>query len=173
MIRNCFFACILLIGFACQPLMAQQLTSVTIGVDGLHCSACSFSVEKSLRKVDFVEYVQMDLNERKAEVVLKKETTIDYRKLADAVRDAGFSVRDFYLRFDQTLSISSSCVELSSGNLLCLGQPKTEAHRGETVQLLGKPFLAKSVFKKWKKDGTELNCLDCSETDHFYFAVIK
>lgn len=166
--RKYCFAIVLLLCFGLIA-QAQQLTSVTIGVDGLHCSACTFSVEKSLNRLDFVEYVQMDLNERVGEVILKKEVPIDFTKLAKAVSDAGFSVRDFYLNLKQSPDLENTCLEVEAHHFCILNMEKTKEE--QRLQIIGKPFMAKSAFKKWKKNQPEWSCADCSkEEDRSFFA---
>lgn len=70
-----------------------QFTHGIIGIDGLTCSMCSNSVEKSLKQLNFVGEISMDLNENVAYVkfIDGKEVNID--QLAQKVRDSGFSVR--------------------------------------------------------------------------------
>ncbi len=51
---------ILALLFSCNS--KAQFTSAELGVDGLTCSACTRSVELSIRKLDFVKDVQMNLD---------------------------------------------------------------------------------------------------------------
>ena len=57
------------------------------------CSACTKSVEKSFRNLPFVESVVMDLEKKSGEITFKKGQPVDIDKVANAVVDAGFSVR--------------------------------------------------------------------------------
>ena len=152
--------------------LAQQLKSVTIGVDGLHCSACSYSVEKSLYRLDFVQFVDMDLNERKAEVILKKDYEVNYKKLAGAVTNAGFSVRDFYLNLKSGKKINNDCLEIQADHF-CLRSTNIEASNSIIVQIMGKKFLSKSMYKSWKKEKEEWQCECGSLEKQVYFAQVK
>lgn len=61
-------------------------------VDGMHCSHCAAFVEKSLKAVDGVADVSVDLAGKKASVTLEKAVADDV--LIKAVSDAGFTVVD-------------------------------------------------------------------------------
>jgi copper chaperone CopZ len=71
----------------------QQLNQMEIGIDGLTCSLCSRNVEMSLRKLDFVQTVYMDLEKTQGRIYLKPELDPQPDKIAQAVRNAGYSVR--------------------------------------------------------------------------------
>jgi copper chaperone CopZ len=70
-----------------------QFISAEIGIDGLTCSACTRSAEMSIRKLPFVADVKMNIENTNGIITFKADTTIDMRKIAQAVVDAGFSVR--------------------------------------------------------------------------------
>lgn len=61
-------------------------------VDGMHCAHCAAFVEKSLKAVDGVADVSVDLAGKKASVTLEKAVADDV--LIKAVADAGFTVVD-------------------------------------------------------------------------------
>lgn len=61
-------------------------------VDGMHCSHCAAFVEKSLKAVDGVADVSVDLAGKKASVTLEKAVADDV--LIKAVADAGFTAVD-------------------------------------------------------------------------------
>ena len=76
-----------------------QFVSAEIGVDGLTCSACTKSVEMSLRKLDFVQDVQMNLENTNGKVTFKPGALIYIDKIAKAVDNAGFSVSYLHATF--------------------------------------------------------------------------
>lgn len=61
-------------------------------VDGMHCAHCAAFVEKSLKGVDGVKAVSVDLAGKKASVTLEKAVSDDV--LIKAVADAGFTAVD-------------------------------------------------------------------------------
>src|ERR1700759_3369629 len=88
----------------CAFSAKAQFQAVYIGVNGLTCSQCSRTVEMSIRKLDFVSDVQMNLQHTEGKIILKKDKKADMDKIAQAVINAGFSVR--YLNAD--LAVNSS-----------------------------------------------------------------
>ena len=59
-------------------------------VDGMHCAHCAAFVEKSLKGVDGVKAVSVDLAGKKASVTLEKDVSDD--ALSKAVSEAGFAI---------------------------------------------------------------------------------
>src|ERR1700759_948909 len=88
----------------CAFSAKAQFQAVYIGVNGLTCSQCTRTVEMRIRKLDFVADVQMNLEHTEGKIILKKDKKADIEKIAQAVIDAGFSVR--YLQADLMVDIS-------------------------------------------------------------------
>lgn len=68
----------------------------TIIIEGMSCGHCSKRVEDALKSVKGVKSIEVDLEEKKAVVVLKGEIENDVLK--SAVEDIGFKVVD--IKFD-------------------------------------------------------------------------
>ncbi len=64
----------------------------TIFIEGMSCGHCSKRVEEVLKSVNGVKSVSVSLEEKKAEVVLKKE--ISNELLKTSVEDIGFEVTE-------------------------------------------------------------------------------
>jgi copper chaperone CopZ len=62
----------------------------TIFIEGMSCGHCSKRVEDTLKSIDGVKSVSVYLEEKKAEVVLKKE--ISNEILRTVIEDIGFEV---------------------------------------------------------------------------------
>ncbi len=127
-----------------------QIQSVSIGVNGLTCSQCSRTVEMSLRKLPFVEDVQMNLEHTEGRIEIKKGSKADMEQVAKAVTNAGFSLR--YLQadvaFNSQTTVSGSCMSLA-GDEYVFSTPPAEPLRGMiTLKFLDRNFLPKSDFKK-------------------------
>src|SRR5580658_4426424 len=88
-----------------------QFQTVFIGVNGLTCSQCSRTVEMSIRKLDFVADVQMNLEHTEGKIILKKDKKADMDKIAQAVVNAGFSLRYLQadLLVDNSVDVSGQC----------------------------------------------------------------
>lgn len=144
---------------------AQSIEYVEIGINGLHCSACTFSVEKSLRKLDFVRVVSMDLNERNGIVYLEEDSKVDYQALAKAVEEAGFSVRSFELILSESLNKDVNCFD----QVICIVNRAKES--GTRLKILGKGFMdrkqAKAAAKRIKS-----SCTSCTTAEQTFRAEL-
>lgn len=123
-----------------------------IGVNGLTCSMCSRSVEMSVRRLDFVDRVEMSLETTEGRVYFKPGSLIDVNQLARAVVNAGFSVR--FVR----LEISFDDITLNKdGSFVFQGQsyqwldfrnpPASQA----ALKLVDENFLPRKESALWKK----------------------
>ncbi len=92
---------VILVTFCLCACRAQFVFAV-VGVDGLTCSLCARMVENSLLKLDFIQEVHMDLNAVEAVVKFVPDRKVSVKRLADAVSDAGFSVREIKATFHFT-----------------------------------------------------------------------
>ena len=62
----------------------------TIFIEGMSCGHCSKRVEETLKSIDGVKSVSVSLEEKKAEVVLKKDISNEILKAE--IEDLGFEV---------------------------------------------------------------------------------
>ena len=141
-------ALMFLIGFTITA--TAQFENVYIGVNGLTCSQCSRTVEMSIRKLDFVADVEMNLEHTEGKIVLKKNKKPDMDKIAQAVVNAGFSVRYLQadLHVDNTIVASGSCFNYDGDQYVFTDAPK-QPLRGELkLKFIGKKYMAKNDFKK-------------------------
>lgn len=127
-----------------------QFQTVFIGVNGLTCSQCSRTVEISIRKLDFVADVQMNLEHTEGKIILKNGKKADMEKIAQAVTDAGFSLR--YLKADLTIdnsiNTSGQCVNYKGDEYVFTAAPKQPLTGTVHLTFLGKKYQSKSEFKK-------------------------
>ncbi len=137
------------IGFSARA----QFQTVSIGVNGLTCSQCTRTVEMSIRKLDFVADVQMNLQHTEGKITLKQGVKADMEKVAQAVINAGFSVRYLDAEFtaDPSVTVSGGCFSYNGDEYVFTEAPK-EALKG-TVKLkfIGKKFLPKNEYKKMEQ----------------------
>lgn len=59
-------------------------------VEGMSCSSCTINVKKALEEIDGVLDVKVDLNLKKAEIILDK--SIPFEKLSSKVKEAGYEL---------------------------------------------------------------------------------
>lgn len=132
---------------------SAQFVSVEIGVDGLTCSACTRTVEMSIRKLDFVKDVQMNLDNTKGIITFKAGSNVSIKKIAKAVVDAGFSVR--YLqatyRTDSVLHISDNyCFSYDGSTYQFIKVNAADMKNEIVLKFIGKSFQESKEYKKWK-----------------------
>lgn len=163
--RNQIFLLLFFFSFLANATFAQDMSYVKIGINGLHCSACTFSVEKSLRRLDFVRVVQMDLNKRSGLVYLKEGVPIDFEKIAKAVEGAGFSVRSFQLIFKDELDANQTCYFEN----ICVANAGTTS--GSKLKLIDKLFVEKKSRAQYKAYLAE-DCPTCDAQEKKIKAIV-
>ena len=85
---------VLIIFLISNKYSAEQVTQITIGVDGFTCSLCAKGVEAQFKSLDFVKSVKTDLKNTLFELSIKNSPKLNVSQIRDAVIDGGFSVRD-------------------------------------------------------------------------------
>ena len=136
-----------------SPLKSQFLWA-EVGVDGLTCSACSRSVELSILKLNFVDSVVMNLEHTEGKIFFKKNVKVEIDKIAQAVVNAGFSVRYLKTAFIFTAgSVSGNNRFVYENTTYQFIKPPDKTLNGETtITFIGKTFLSKKEFSHWKNE---------------------
>jgi len=144
---------LIVIFLLCFLFSKAQFISATIGIDGLTCSACSFSTEKSIRKLHFVDSVYMELDKNIATVYFKKNTIVSIQQLAQKVYDAGFAVRSMYVLFHfSDLVITNDFCFLYENNIYHFIKLSNEKNmKGvASIKFIGEKFMTKKEYKTWR-----------------------
>ncbi len=143
---------VLVILFSGENSFAQFI-SAEIGISGLTCTACTRSVDKSLRKLDFVEDVKVNLEQATGKVVFKEGKSVSIEKVARAVENAGYSVNYLNAVFHfQQLEVSDNFCYSSSNTLFQFVKVGNRTLSGDTeVKVLGKNFMSGKEYKAWEK----------------------
>lgn len=71
-----------------------EIKEVEIGIDGLSCPFCVWGLRKQLKSIDEIEQLDISLKEAKANITLKDKSILNIQDYKDAVKKAGFSVRE-------------------------------------------------------------------------------
>lgn len=116
----------MLLAFGYTTISAQDNT-VELDVYGLTCSLCSRHVEQSLRKLDFVQDVEVDLENALFKVSFNNHALEPYM-IFRAVKNAGFTLGS--LTLTHSLALEKE---------ICLSKPK-------------KPSAEKVVIKSYVKN---------------------
>lgn len=69
-------------------VLAEQTASLTLKISGMHCAACTSSVESALKKVPRVKAVSVDYDQSKATVLIEPGK-VNESELREAVQTAG------------------------------------------------------------------------------------
>ena len=147
-----------------------QFVSAMIGVNGLTCSACTRTVEMSIRKLAFVENVTMNLENTEGSITFKANSEVDIEKISKAVFDAGFSVR--YLKavfhFSGEQVQAGNCVKSGKYSFTFINTTGQTLNGDVNLRFLGQPFQTKNMYTKMK---TQLVSA-CDGKDKSYFVSL-
>jgi len=93
----------LLIGFLLPaPAAAEDQTVYTVQADGLACPFCAYGIEKQLTRIDGVESVETDIKSGTVIITMQPGATPAEADAKRAVEAAGFTMRDFRSKDDET-----------------------------------------------------------------------
>ncbi len=137
-----------------------QFKSVDFGVNGLTCSACTRSVEMSIRKLNFIENIEMNLTNTNGKIIFKKGQSVSFDAIAKAVTDAGFSVRYLNATFQlNTVLISANhCFTYENTNYQFINNSTIQPNGNIVFKFIGKQFLPKKEFKKEWNNNIKPSC---------------
>lgn len=131
---------VLIIILVSNKYSAEQVTQLTIGVDGFTCSLCAKGVEAQFKSLDFVKSVKTDLKNTLFILSFNSEPKINVNQIKDAVSDGGFTVRDIKVEAKGTLKgDQSSGYTLSTPNTpeIHLNNVNGELSAGDKVSVTG------------------------------------
>jgi copper chaperone CopZ len=143
--------CVLLFTLPLKSL--GGLKWVDVGVNGLTCSLCTRSVERSISRLDFVDSVVMSLEKTEGRIYLKVGELVDLKKIAKAVVDAGFSVRFFQLEFNfSDVTVNTEGYFSYQNQKYRWLQYKGGLTKGDvSLTLIDEGFLPRKESGQWKK----------------------
>ena len=71
----------------------MNMKTITLNVTGMTCNHCVMHVANALKELDGVADAKVSLADKKAEVSFD-ETKVDKAKMAEAVKEAGYTVTE-------------------------------------------------------------------------------
>lgn len=126
---------------------------IEVGVNGLTCSLCTRSVEKSIRTLEFVDSVAMNLETTEGRVFLRPNVPFNLAQIAKAVVKAGFSVQYVKVRFalnDITIDPTGMFTHKEQTfQWIDYSPPSGKKHT--TLKIVNEGFLPKKEAGKFKK----------------------
>jgi copper chaperone len=85
-----------------------QVTKATVGVDGFTCSLCAKGVEGELKSLDFVKSVKTNIKATTFDLTFKSNSNIIISRIAEAISDGGFTLRDIKVNASGKLTSDNS-----------------------------------------------------------------
>ena len=112
---------------------------------GLTCAMCSYSTQKSLEKLDFIESITPDLEATSFKLEFKDGDFVDFDLIQEKVEDAGFFVGSIEIVFNDKLKTENDIHNLIKGNLFhFFSHADMETN---VFTLVDKKFIRKSEYK--------------------------
>lgn len=79
--------CVLAIGLMAFPAHAE---TARVTINGMVCAFCAVGIKKTFGKLDAVEKIDVDLDNRLVTVVMKNGQTLDDAIIKKVITDAGY-----------------------------------------------------------------------------------
>lgn len=127
-----------------------QFIKADLQVSGLTCSMCSKATEKSLRTLNFIGDIKVDLNKNVFVITFKKDVPVSLDQISKKVQNAGFFVNSLKATIDfdniklsnNTFNYAGDTYKVVSGGYKALSGPVA-------VTLVDKGFLSSGAYKKY------------------------
>jgi len=120
-----------------------QFTKAELQVSGLTCSMCSKATEKSLRTLDFISDIKVDLNKNIFVLTFKKDVPVNIDMISKKVQNSGFFVNNLKLTFNY------------EGNTYKLMNASHPISGEVAVTVVDKGFSPPNVYKKYQPEATD------------------
>ena len=105
----------LMVGLLGATPLYAQVEEVILRVDGLACPFCAFGLEKKCTKIPGVKSYDVDMKEGKVHIGMSGEEAVRLDRFRTAVKEAGFTLRDVYLRAKGTIEKTNTGFALALG----------------------------------------------------------
>jgi len=113
--RSFSMLAILLGSFLLSHPVNAEIEEVTLRVDGLACPFCAYGLEKKMMPIKGVKSYDVDMGEGKVYLGLDKDAKLDLEAFRKGVKEAGFTLRDVYLRAKGTIEKTDTGFALALG----------------------------------------------------------
>ena len=127
-----------------------QFTKAELQVSGLTCSMCSKATEKSLRTLEFIGDIKVDLNRNIFLITFKKDAPVNLDQISKKVQNAGFFVNSLKATFNfDGVKVSDNTFSYAGDNYrLVNGGDKTLSGL-VMITVVDKGFAPAAVYKKY------------------------
>ena len=132
-------------------IASAQMIKADLQVAGLTCSMCSRSVDKSLRTLDFIDSVGIDLSHASFILFFKKNKTVDFTQIKKKVQDAGFFVASLKInyKFDNLKIESNSTFNYQNMTFYFLTTMAKTLNGTVIFRIVNKGFVSDKEYKKY------------------------
>jgi copper chaperone CopZ len=129
-----------------------------IKIIGLTCSMCSYSVENAIKKLPYVDKIEMELNSNIASVYIKKMASPDIMEIVNKVYEAGFSVKETFAYYTFTESqIINGVLTEEPYSFTFISNEKSIVEGFVKLRILNKKCIPNKEYKKLNKEHQNIN----------------
>jgi len=135
-----------------------QMRTLTVSVYGLQCPFCAYGLEKSLKKVEGVEAIKINLEKGLVTLSIKKGQSINISRVRLAIKNSGFTPKTMKIIAAGIIKINGQrkfLLQLSGSEqkLLIVNLKQTTAKRLFSLAKSGATVEINGIIHK-KSDGT-------------------
>lgn len=128
-----------------------QFTKAELQVSGLTCSMCSKATEKSLRTLNFIGDIKVDLNRNIFVITFKKDAQVDLGLIGKKVENAGFFVNSLKATFNfDNVKLDNNSFTYGGNTFYVLNNSNPSLTGLQTITVVDKGFTSPAVYKKYK-----------------------
>ena len=141
------FIALLFLSYAAQA----QFTKAELQVSGLTCSMCSRATEKSLRTLNFIGDIKVDLNKNVFLITFKKDAQVNIGLISKKVENAGFFVNSLKATFNfDNVKLENNSFNYGGDVFIVLNHNNQSLTGPQILTVVDKGFAPASVYKKYK-----------------------
>jgi mercuric ion binding protein len=86
------------LALAAPTVASAEITTVTVGINGMACPFCAYGIEQKLSALDGVDSLEIHIREGEVDLLLQDGAVISPEAIEAAVDEAGFEVRSLVVR---------------------------------------------------------------------------
>lgn len=141
-----------------------QIIKAEIRATGLTCSMCSNAINKQLKSMPEVAYVETDLNTNTFTVTLNEGNNLSPKSFKDKVENAGF--------FIGSLIITAKSETIANGSYILMDSNSNKS--GDIkFQVLDKGYVTEKEFKKLSKSNKDVATYSDNNEEDFHIKIVR
>ena len=127
-----------------------QFIKAELQVNGLTCSLCSKATEKSLRTLNFIGDIKVDLNRNIFVITFKKDAPVNLDQISKKVENAGFFVNNLKATFNfDNVKVQNNYFSYTGNTYHLMNADNKELNGPVALTIVDKGFAPVSVYKKY------------------------